>query len=63
LVDPHQRSIRTYAEKFPELDGEGKFIGYPEDDIRNRGVTLFFFSFIIKNKDRFFLMKGKEIKT
>jgi D-alanine-D-alanine ligase len=39
LVDPHERPIRTYTEKFPELDAKGKFLGWPEDDIRNHWIT------------------------
>ena len=39
LVDPHDRPIRTFVEKFPELDADGKFIGYPEDDIRKHWIV------------------------
>lgn len=38
-VDPHERPIRTYADKFPELNDEGKFIGYPEDDIGKHWIN------------------------
>ena len=31
-IDPHQRPIRTFTDKFPELDADGKFLGWPEDD-------------------------------
>ena len=39
LVDAQDRPIRTYAVKFPELDADGKFIGYPEDDIRKHWIV------------------------
>ena len=38
-VDPHERPIRTHAVKFPELDADGKFIGYPNDDIKRYWIT------------------------
>lgn len=38
-VDLHERPIRTYADKFPELDDEGKFIGYPENDVRKHWIN------------------------
>lgn len=39
LVNAHDRPIRGYAEKFPELDDDGKFIGYPDDDIQKHWMV------------------------
>ncbi|UJR19942.1 hypothetical protein I4U23_023074 [Adineta vaga] len=33
-IDQHERPIRTHAEKFPELDADGKFQGWPKDSIQ-----------------------------
>ncbi|CAF1190449.1 unnamed protein product [Adineta ricciae] len=30
-IDPHERPVRTHVEKFPELDANGKFLGWPKD--------------------------------
>ena len=38
-VDPHHMPIRDYTEKFPELDNDGNFIGYPEDDSAKRWIS------------------------
>ena len=38
-VNLHETPIRDYAEKFPELDDEGKFIGYPENDIQKHWIN------------------------
>jgi len=38
-VDLEVTPIRTYDDKFPELDDEGKFIGYPPDDIKKHWIN------------------------
>ncbi|CAF1569147.1 unnamed protein product [Adineta ricciae] len=39
LLDINDRPIRDFAVKFPELDDNGKFIGYPEDDVGKHWIT------------------------
>lgn len=34
LVDPHERPIRTYSEKFPTAGSDGKFRGWSKSDIK-----------------------------
>ncbi|UJR19993.1 hypothetical protein I4U23_023127 [Adineta vaga] len=38
-LDSEHQPIRSYDDKFPELDSDGKFIGYPEDDIGKHWIV------------------------
>lgn len=39
LVNSDQRPVRTYADKFPHLDEDGKFRGWPKSDVKQHWIV------------------------